>query len=275
MPLFTNSPGFEIGQMHYQNGGVYGPVLRPFFVIFVIYSGEAVIIADNQAITVRANEAAFIAHRHSLEVRMPSRQHTHIAWCETYDDNISKKEWAQLQKIPSVIPLAEPLREIYGLALSCAEQSEKSQQSVVNALCVALFQAYKQATDQLTGDKPLPAPLERAVRFIEQHFAETLSTGTLADAALLSTSQLTKLFKQFLNTTPQKYLWRVRTEKGVYLLKYSGLSIAEIADQCGFKNQYHFSRLVTEYFHSPPSRLRKQHWFSESVDPSTISDIHF
>jgi AraC family L-rhamnose operon regulatory protein RhaS len=44
------------------------------------------------------------------------------------------------------------------------------------------------------------------------------------------------------------------------MLTETGLTIAEIAYTCGFKNQFHFSRKVTECQGMSPREFRRKAW---------------
>ena len=54
------------------------------------------------------------------------------------------------------------------------------------------------------------------------------------------------------------------------------LTISEIAYQCGYKNPYHFSRQIRQFFKHSPSELRKSRGY---VDASGVAegapDIYF
>ena len=76
----------------------------------------------------------------------------------------------------------------------------------------------------------------------------------------MSHSAVIYKFKTQLRTTPTSYLWNLRTEKGIELLRETGLSLSEIASRCGFKNPYHFSRLVAKLKGIPPGTVRKNAW---------------
>lgn len=91
-------------------------------------------------------------------------------------------------------------------------------------------------------------PVARAVAYIETHLAEKVALEDLARAAALSSSQLIRLFKQKLGTTPHDYLLRRRITRAKELLAETTLTSAVIASQTGFSSEssfsYRFSRMV-------------------------------
>jgi AraC-like DNA-binding protein len=68
---------------------------------------------------------------------------------------------------------------------------------------------------------------------------------------------------------PQKFARDLRLRYGVWLLHYTGKSITEIGERCGFADTAHFSRHFRSAFGMPPSEMRKRAGEpgSDRVDP--------
>jgi AraC-like DNA-binding protein len=49
-------------------------------------------------------------------------------------------------------------------------------------------------------------------------------------------------------------------ERGAALLSATGLTVSQIADRCGFKNPFHFSRLLRKMQGVSPRQLRQRAW---------------
>jgi len=93
---------------------------------------------------------------------------------------------------------------------------------------------------------------------MEDHFSKNDCLPGAQRAAGCSSYALLYKFARFLKTTPSRHLWRIRTEKGLELLAEKGLSVAEIADRCGFKNPFHFSRCVSRMQGVSPREIRRR-----------------
>ncbi|MCB1717996.1 MAG: GlxA family transcriptional regulator [Candidatus Competibacteraceae bacterium] len=96
----------------------------------------------------------------------------------------------------------------------------------------------------------------QAITLMEQHLEDTLSTAQLAAGAGLSLRELERLFKRWLQTTPGAYYRRLRLEQARSLLQQSGLSVTDIANQCGFSSLAGFSRAYRAQFGQAPSENR-------------------
>ncbi len=79
----------------------------------------------------------------------------------------------------------------------------------------------------------------------------------LAAAAHVTPSHLVRLSREHLGVTPVALLWETRVRRGLDLLKNTGLTVAEVADQCGFASPFHFSRRVKQATGKPPRELRE------------------
>ena len=109
-------------------------------------------------------------------------------------------------------------------------------------------------------DNVMPAAVLKAKRYITACFSNPhCDSQDIADAARISSQHLSKLFKQYMNCTPVKYLWQLRGERAIHLLKYSNLSASEVAEQCGFKDPFHFSRFINKEYGYSPRQIRKRH----------------
>lgn len=95
-------------------------------------------------------------------------------------------------------------------------------------------------------------------RVLEAHYSdEDFNIPALATAMDLSHAQLGRKLHALLDTTPQLYLRHYRLQKAYYLLKYSDLSVKEVAFATGFSDPGYLSKAFSEEFQQNPRDLRK------------------
>ncbi len=99
--------------------------------------------------------------------------------------------------------------------------------------------------------------LLRAIAHMENNLHEHVSRDELANIANLSTRQLERLFKKYLQNTPIRYHRELRLKKGRDLLLQTSMSIIEVALACGFESASNFSKRYSEFFKVPPNKCRK------------------
>ena len=99
------------------------------------------------------------------------------------------------------------------------------------------------------------------VRCIQGHIAANLHTGIriadLAEIARCSSYRIKRVFKHNFGCTPHQYLIRRRVERAQRLLILSDDSLSQIATECGFVNQSHFSDLFHKIVGERPGRWRR------------------
>jgi transcriptional regulator GlxA family with amidase domain len=88
--------------------------------------------------------------------------------------------------------------------------------------------------------------LHRRIRLIE-----------LAEAAKISPSRLSHLFKTEMGLSPGQYLMKLRMQKAGNLLATSRLSVKQIMALVGYDNKSHFVRHFRRSFGVAPSEYRK------------------
>ncbi|MBB3190254.1 GlxA family transcriptional regulator [Halomonas cerina] len=118
------------------------------------------------------------------------------------------------------------------------------------------------------GAHPQPQPVvfgkiedrlvRRAITLLEQHLGEAIAMDVLAERVGTSRRNLERRFRETLGVGPQKFARDLRLRYGLWLLHYTGKSITEIGERCGFADTAHFSRHFRSTFGVTPSEMRKR-----------------
>ncbi|WP_218667954.1 helix-turn-helix domain-containing protein [Sphingopyxis sp. KK2] len=95
--------------------------------------------------------------------------------------------------------------------------------------------------------------------FIDAHLSEPIQIQSLAAAARLSTSYFFRAFKGTFGTAPHHYVMQRRTDRAKQHLRSGEEPIAQVALNCGFSDQAHFSRVFARHTGLPPSAWRRLH----------------
>jgi AraC-like DNA-binding protein len=89
-------------------------------------------------------------------------------------------------------------------------------------------------------------------RHLQAHLGELIPTGALAEMIGLTESHLIRAFHLEFGLPPHAYHLRLRLAFAVELLS-NGLSVATVANQCGFADQSHLSRKFKEVYGLTPA----------------------
>ncbi|RXZ82878.1 response regulator [Paenibacillaceae bacterium] len=98
--------------------------------------------------------------------------------------------------------------------------------------------------------------LQRAERYIQEHYSEPITLQTVADYVYLSPEWLSTLFKKHVGTTFLDYLTQLRMEKAKDLLQDVSLKVYQIGLQVGYKDTVYFSKLFKKKFGCTPKEYR-------------------
>ena len=96
------------------------------------------------------------------------------------------------------------------------------------------------------------------LEFIQTNYSKKISLDDIGHSADISRSTCCKIFKKYLNITPNDYLNSYRMEVAVYQLKNSKQSISEIASTCGFNHLSYFSKSFYDVYGEKPTKYRKE-----------------
>lgn len=94
------------------------------------------------------------------------------------------------------------------------------------------------------------------IQTMEQNLEEPISPSILAQDAQMSTRQLERLFRRYLNRSPKRYYMELRLQKARNLLLQTEMSVINVALACGFTSPSHFSKCYRAHFNRTPYRER-------------------
>jgi transcriptional regulator GlxA family with amidase domain len=94
------------------------------------------------------------------------------------------------------------------------------------------------------------------IEVMEKNLEEPLNRIDLARDANLSTRQLERLFRKYLNRSPARYYLELRLDKARLLLLQTNMSIIDVALACGFVSASHFSKCYRDFYGRTPRKER-------------------
>ena len=98
--------------------------------------------------------------------------------------------------------------------------------------------------------------LSSVIKMMEDNLEEPISPSALAAEVGISTRQLERLFRRYLNRSPKRYYTELRLQKARNLLLQTEMSVINVALACGFTSPSHFSKCYRLHFSTTPYRER-------------------
>ena len=101
--------------------------------------------------------------------------------------------------------------------------------------------------------------LSLVIQMMEVNIEEPISPSILAKDVGMSTRQLERLFRRYLNRSPKRYYMELRLQKARNLLMQTDMSVINVALACGFASPSHFSKCYRAHYDTTPYRERGSH----------------
>ena len=230
---------YMVGDFVYKKSSTLGPRIQTGVQVMYVYSGSARITIDGRERMLESGEMTLLMPRHVELFEFSPTGKTHHGWCTAmaHDPSafsaFSGTDWAFVLKMP---PLIRPLTD---RGIELRHKKTLSAQALYKQIAETIFYEYFHAAGfPAHRDVPLPEPVLKACEWMELNYESPCVLDDIARAAGVTGAHLIRLFKEHLRETPMRRLWSVRCDTGRRLLVETGLSVAEVAWQCGYKTPY-------------------------------------
>jgi transcriptional regulator GlxA family with amidase domain len=147
------------------------------------------------------------------------------------------------------------------LKLIADQHGEKLANAVADQMIYASIR-----TDQDTQRLSVPTrigvrhpKLSQVIQMMESNIEEPISPALLAKEVGMSTRQLERLFRRYLNRSPKRYYMELRLQKARNLLMQTDMTVINVALACGFASPSHFSKCYRSHYNTTPYRERGAH----------------
>lgn len=260
----------EVGQVSagaviYPPKGRYGPRLQTDYQLVLLDSGEmTVTINEEDRIIMPPGHVTLLVPGHIEYFTFSDHQETHHRWISTTMTSKDELTLPSLEKLlsqrPIFLPISEEINKLVDIIFNLQRDGINANSSAIRSLGWAATMLYLEEGRKLQKRDNAHPSLRRVKSYIRESFFEPLSLRNLAEVGNVSEDHLIRLFKKHEGITPIQYLWKYRIRCSLELLQHTGFSINEIANQTGFKNPQHFSRMIRQYTGVTPTQMRQEKW---------------
>lgn len=100
--------------------------------------------------------------------------------------------------------------------------------------------------------------VDLTVHYIQKHLSEQIKLSDISTFLKISPGYLCKVFRSNVNLSINQFITKAKMTRASFYLKYTNLTIKEIALRLGYSDSYYFSRVFKKQFSLSPSNYRKQ-----------------
>ena len=249
-----------IGEVLYQPGGFAGPRWQDSFELMILHSGGGDAIIDGRSVELLPDVIYLFKPGKQEHFRFSREQETHQCWCKIKPARLPADLMQALDEAVSSVAASVFFKRLLATALEMRPAIGEAVSWEVDFMALTLFAEFLNLAEHARARSRVDDPVDLAVHHMQDHFGEATCLPGAHKAAGVSRNTLISQFQKRHHASPSRFLWKLRAERGIAMLGETGLSVAEIAYQCGFQNPFHFSRMVKQLQGVPPRDVRKQAW---------------
>lgn len=156
----------------------------------------------------------------------------------------------------------EETKDLYGYFYRAEEYFKQGGVFSGKLLYTAVFQLIVKAVSYTEGSmevagKQIEQNMITALRYIDKHYAESISLDDIAEAAHMSKYHFCRKFHSTTGATVLEYLNNIRLAKVHSLLLSTKMSVDEIAALTGFSSAVNLTRAFKKVYGNPPREFRR------------------
>lgn len=243
----------DIQKGHISPSEIYCNKRRSDCFVYVL-SGEATYRFEKNNITAKAGNVIYLAHNSAYSIHVTNDNYKFIFVDFYFNNQTNDCLKNQIYQSQSISILENKFKKIYSL-WTIGDIADKIYCHSV------LYQIYGEIAKSdlstyVSGKHK--AQLQQISEYMNQNLHDShLSISSLSRMCNISEVHFRRLFSQVYHTSPIKFLTDLRLRKAKELLISNSLTIAEVAEKCGFQNAYYFSKVFKANLNMTPSQYRE------------------
>lgn len=152
-----------------------------------------------------------------------------------------------------------PLKKAFAFNTACVEMiDERMNDAQFLQFADDLIEFYIYVISERKQPSYKHQTVNKVIMFIDDEVETDLSVEDIAQHFAISTSHLSRIFKEHVGITLVEYLNVRRVEESQYYLRHTNKSISDISEQFHFCNQSYYTRIFKKYVGLTPKHFRDQ-----------------
>ncbi|MFP3156251.1 AraC family transcriptional regulator [Lachnospiraceae bacterium ZAX-1] len=234
------------------------------YLVVVTKAGKGYLTYEGVAYPLTKGTCFYIDCRKHHEYHADSKEEWEFVWI--HFDGATATEYYQsfIQNGFRILPVFDESKiesAIWSIIAACQKKNLKTELLTANLIHTIMTEClvlnYTRATDLLF----IPPYIKAIAKEIDQNFREDLSLGFFAERHHRSKYHISKEFKRYIGISLHGYIILARIACGKELLKYTTLSVEEIAHEVGVNHATHFINLFKQREKTTPLAYRKEWHF--------------
>ncbi|WP_460977228.1 helix-turn-helix domain-containing protein [Spirosoma knui] len=243
--------------------------------LILIQAGEGYYLINGNQVAYRPGDVFFLGTQDKYSFSMTQRSSFYrLAFSRFFVDSLPARgsySWECLSQstafhlgsIAADVADQDKLRTL-AVMLLAEKQSIRSDNFIIESLMTVILSLVSRLLDQQGLSSALQLSLSsdltrRVIAYINQHIGEPhrLRMEVIADVFHYSPSHLSALFKQQVGDSIQQFIIRHKLKLVARRLRYTSLTISQVADEFGFSDVCHLNKLFKRHYNHTPTTYRQ------------------
>lgn len=112
----------------------------------------------------------------------------------------------------------------------------------------------------------IPFILKQSIKYINENITEKIKISDLAKQTRWESQHYNRLFKQYMDSTPYKYIIDKKIEKAKTLLIETTIPVRQVSFDMGFKSHSNFCSIFKKATGKTPENFRKWHGINKYLE---------
>ncbi|WP_413377575.1 AraC family transcriptional regulator [Alkalihalobacillus sp. 1P02AB] len=221
--------------------------------------GTSEIVFNNERIAIKKGDLLLAKPGDTYELKIEENQRSgdyHVsiegAWVDDWWSRSKKPSISNIYLDDRILGLWRHLTLEKRRPLS--EENNELALHLIQALCLTL----ERSLNETAADINRPYAVTRMLRYIEEHATLGLKVDDVAEHTGLSVSRAVHLFKQTIGKTMIEYAQDIRLSAAIDQMKYTTMTLENIAEKCGFSSYAYFHRVFKKKYGMAPGIYRER-----------------
>lgn len=235
----------------------FGPAIRQHYLLHYVTRGKGQLWINNHVYKIHDNTIFLI--RPNIKTIYQADEYTPWEYCwlciDGYDIEEILNNCGFSQENPLFIDKSDgALQNAIVKFIFEFEQYKYNEYLLLSQL----YEIFGQMKKQIKQEQMKSLHVEKAVDFIYKHYAKNISVIDIANFLGIDRTYLYRLFKKTYDMSPQQFIVDFRLKTAMNKLESSNMSVAEIAEYCGFNDASAFCHQFKKVYKNTPLSYRKR-----------------
>jgi len=247
----------EAGALYGERGFVTERESKNSYLLFYTFGGTGFVRQNKRTVAVGHGQMLLMdCHMPQAYGTHPDSDHWYHLWAHVQGEGVEAT--AKRLSPPALVSIPVPRSRVqpyWDTILERLEHDSVTDGELVSLAVHGLLSSMLIARSR--DEAPSDSPIVLAQNYVAEHYAERITVDDIARAAAVSSSYLTRLFRQQMETSPHDYLLRYRISRAKQLLMETELPVGTVAKQVGFTSESNFSYRFSSVSGLSPRAYRK------------------